>query len=89
METAAAGRSASSAYGGENSIQFGGKNNNDAEIIASFIRGKIDDIKNSPNGNAVQQLSPVEELKKYKELLDLGAISQEEFDLKKKELLGL
>ena len=32
---------------------------------------------------------PVEAVKKYKELLDIGAITQEEYDLKKKELLGL
>lgn len=31
----------------------------------------------------------VEEMKKYKDLLDSGAISQEEFDTKKKQLLGL
>ena len=36
----------------------------------------------SPSSNA-------EEIKKYKELLDMGVISQEEFDAKKKELLGL
>ena len=29
------------------------------------------------------------ELKQYKELLDSGVISQEEFDAKKKQLLGL
>jgi len=34
-------------------------------------------------------LSNAEELKKYKELLDMGAITQEEFDAKKKQLLGL
>jgi predicted Zn-ribbon and HTH transcriptional regulator len=33
--------------------------------------------------------SPVEEIKKYKELLDSGIITQEEFDAKKKQLLGL
>ena len=32
---------------------------------------------------------PFEELKMFKELLDLGIISQEEFDAKKKELLGV
>ena len=31
----------------------------------------------------------LEDLKKLKELLDMGAITQEEFDAKKKELLGL
>lgn len=32
---------------------------------------------------------PVETLKQMKELLDLGIVTQEEFDMKKKELLGL
>lgn len=34
-------------------------------------------------------LSNADELKKYKELLDIGAITQEEFEAKKKQLLGL
>lgn len=34
-------------------------------------------------------VSPVEEIKKYKELLDMGILTQEEFDTKKKQLLGL
>ena len=33
--------------------------------------------------------SEVDGSKKYKELLDNGVISQEEFDAKKKQLLGL
>ena len=33
--------------------------------------------------------STIDELKKYKELLDSGVITQEEFDAKKKQLLGL
>lgn len=33
--------------------------------------------------------SSADELKKYKELLDTGIISQEEFDFKKKQLLGM
>ncbi len=31
----------------------------------------------------------VEALKKFKELLDMGAITKEEFDAKKKQLLGI
>ena len=38
---------------------------------------------NTPKGDEADQL------KKYKELLDSGVISQEEFDAKKKQLLGL
>ncbi len=33
--------------------------------------------------------SNADEIKKYKELLDIGAITQEEYDAKKKQLLGL
>lgn len=36
-----------------------------------------------------QVSSPVDELRKYKELLDDGIITQQDFDAKKKQLLGL
>ena len=39
--------------------------------------------------NNIKETSNADELKKYKELLDSGVITQEEFDAKKKELLGL
>lgn len=32
---------------------------------------------------------PLEDIKKLRELLDMGAITQEEFEIKKKQLLGL
>lgn len=91
VETAAGGVSTSnSQYSGENSIQFSGKKSNEeAEIIVSFIRKQIEDIKNAPVGGVIQQVSPAEELKKFKDLLELGVITQEEFDAKKKQLLGL
>lgn len=43
---------------------------------------KVTDIK-TENSNSTQKI------KEYKELLDLGAITEEEFNSKKKELLGL
>ena len=91
VETAVGGvTSSSSQYGGENSIQFSGKERNaEAEIIVAFIKNKIEEIKNAPVGGIVQQVSPAEELKKFKDLLDAGIITQDEFDTKKKELLGL
>lgn len=51
-------------------------------------------VSNSVMGatNKVQTISesdPYEELKKAKELLDSGIISQEDFDAKKKQLLGI
>ena len=39
--------------------------------------------------NQTANYSNADELKKFKELLDSGVISQEEFDAKKKQLLGL
>ena len=42
-----------------------------------------------PSNTVISENSPFEEIKKYKELLDMGIITQEEFDAKKKQLLGL
>ena len=39
--------------------------------------------------NGSSTVSSADELKKFKELLDMGIITQEEFDTKKKQLLGL
>lgn len=45
---------------------------------------------NAPQqGVAPQQVDAAEELQKYKQLLDNGVITQEEFDAKKKQLLGI
>ena len=54
-------------------------------------------IKDLPSNNeeqpiiikGIQETSNADELKKYKDLLDSGIITQEEFDEKKKQLLGL
>ena len=45
--------------------------------------------KNKVVVQRTESISHADELKKYKELLDSGVISQEEFDAKKKQLLGL
>lgn len=44
---------------------------------------------NAPVTNITQEQSSADELKKFKDLLDSGVITQEEFDAKKKQLLGL
>lgn len=63
------------------------------EEIASKIRNLLIERQDNAKATATvtQQipLSNADELKKYKELLDSGVISQEEFDAKKKQLLGL
>ena len=57
------------------------------EEIYHYIDGRIRELKR-PQA-AVSAPSAADELKKFKELLDSGVISQEEFDTKKKLLLGL
>ena len=65
----------------------------DDEILKK-VKAFIEDAKENATRNQgttiIQQAaSPAEELKKMKELLDMGIITQEEFDAKKKQLLGL
>lgn len=60
-------------------------------IAADFTSAlqKIKAAQSANTGKIVQQVSAADELKKFKELLDMGVISQQEFDAKKKQLLGL
>ena len=62
--------------------------NLDLEIIKVFDEYKANE-NNMEATQIVQQGSAADELKKFKELLDMGVITQEEFDAKKKQLLGL
>ena len=55
----------------------------DTAIILEKVHAKM-----QVNGNEVIS-SAADEIKKYKELLDIGAITQEEYETKKKQLLGL
>ena len=58
-------------------------------LILSFVkRSKSFNPKETVVVEKVNQ-SDAEELKRYKELLDMGAITQDEFEAKKKELLKL
>ena len=52
---------------------------------AGTVLGDDEVIPQAPSGGD----SSADEIKKYKELLDMGVITQEEFDAKKKQLLGL
>jgi len=49
----------------------------------------LENYRATKNNNATLAVSAADELKKFKELLDMGVITQEEFDAKKKQLLGL
>lgn len=72
-------------------IKFGMVKNRDE--IHSAISKLLVERQNKPVATTtIKQEIPqsnAKELKNYKELLDMGVISQEEFDAKKKQLLGL
>ena len=59
------------------------------EKVANYCKKQGDDYKSGKHDQTVVVSSPADELKKFKELLDMGAISQEEFDAKKKQILGI
>ncbi|MDJ1122512.1 SHOCT domain-containing protein [Olsenella sp. YH-ols2217] len=56
------------------------------KFVGSLFKGPRVDTK--PTADQPQE-DPVETLKKMKELLDLGILTQEEFDTKKRQLLGI
>lgn len=73
----------------ENTFVFAGRVlNAHMREIADYILAKVEACKGQKNGQAAP-ISAADELKKFKELLDSGVITQEEFDAKKKQLLGL
>lgn len=56
--------------------------------VADYVKNKVEETKNG-GGQTVKNVSAADEIKKFKELLDMDIITQEEFDAKKKQLLGL
>lgn len=62
-----------------------------AEDLKSYIMNYVSEYKSENSAIASNNIQPsqTDELKKYKDLLDSGVITQEEFDAKKKQLLGL
>ena len=70
----------------DNTVMFSNKNLN---AVAREIKEYIENYKSNANSNNANVQSAAAQVKELKELLDMGAISQEEFDKKKKELLNL
>lgn len=79
----------------ENSVMIAGKDEyEDMLELKEFIEQRMlernqHQIKVQPAPSAPLEKSPVEQVKELKELLDMGIITQQEFDTKKNQLLGL
>ena len=72
-------------------VDSSGKRGN-VNKIANGLQNAIDTAKANSNKSSttiINQASAADELLKFKQLLDMGAITQYEFDVKKKQLLGL
>jgi pyruvoyl-dependent arginine decarboxylase (PvlArgDC) len=76
-------------FGSENSWTFDESLNGIAKEVADYCKKQVVEAHKPKVAQVVQQTSAADELLKYKQLLDAGVITQEEFDAKKKELLGL
>lgn len=73
----------------ENCILFTKAYNEIAKSIAKYIEHRISEIKKTVSLEQEQDKDAADEILKYKNLLDMGAITQSEFESKKKQLLGL
>ena len=74
----------------ENTIMFSKKNYEEMFELKEYIESYIfKDDNYSDSNNTIIPKSPVEQIKEYKELLDLEIITQEEFDKKKSDLLNM
>lgn len=62
---------------------------NETYLKATKIKEYIDSQIANRGKEGTIQLSSADEIAKFKSLLDQGVITQEEFDAKKKQLLGL
>ncbi len=60
-----------------------------AQFIHVAISELLINLQKTEDRTVEVKSSNADELKKYKELLDDGVITQDEFDAKKKQLLGL
>lgn len=59
-----------------------------AEKLYGILMQKISEYRDKGNTTVVQNASPADEIRKFKQLFDDGLITQDEYDKKKKELLG-
>ena len=68
----------------ENTFMFKGQNE-----LALEIKNYIENYSEKPTINANSSLSAADEIKKLKQLLDEGILTEDEFSKKKQQLLGL
>ncbi len=76
------------AAGDENTIMFTKKEQDEANRLKQLVEGKNRETQAGKTSSTQPLKSAAEQIREFKELLDMGAITQEEFDQKKSQLLG-
>ncbi len=95
QQSVARGMQAAGENGGASGMAFMGMGMQATPNVMQNVQQSTDCTTDEQNGdisssNVVSRVAdPYEELKKLKELLDAGVITQEDFDAKKKMLLGI
>ena len=93
LETASSsGNNKKSNFFDENSFTFDTTviSNERMEEVANYIKNRMDAVKNgttTPVPSNINNVSVADELLKFKQLLDMGVITQEEFERQKDKLL--
>lgn len=75
-------------YASGNKVTMKWINSGDIASLVDYVKYKMNE-KNDRKIDVPTKNSAVEQVKEMKELLDMGIISLDEFEVKKKELLGL
>lgn len=75
-------------YASGNKVNMKWINSGDVSSLVEYVKVKMNE-KNNHNFSAEKKATAVEQVKEMKELLDMGIISLDEFEMKKKDLLGL
>ncbi len=78
--------SSGSAYSQKYMVVFGRKHKDEILKLKAFVEEKV---KEAHQPKETTQSSAADEIAKFKKLADNGVITQEEFEAKKKQLLGL
>lgn len=73
----------------ENTVMYVKKDLKDFVELKNFLENKIQEIQNAPTVTIQNPTSSLDDLEKLSELLKKGIVTQEEFDAKKKQILGL
>ncbi|MGM0258250.1 PH domain-containing protein [Enterococcus sp. AZ102] len=75
-------------YASGNEVKMKWINFGDVASLVNFIKFKMNE-KNIKSESSLPDNSPIAQVKQMKELLDMGIITFDEFEAKKKELLNL